>query len=101
LTRLLSQAVGSTGTVFAVDPEPNLVAHLRERSEQEHTSNLTPVLASANNPRLPAGGVDLVLIVDTYHHIDDRIAYFRNLKRALRRDGRIAVVDWQKRALPV
>src|SRR5262249_60402462 len=60
-----------------------------------------PVLASANNPRLPAGGVDLVLIVDTYHHIDDRIAYFRNLKRALRRDGRIAVVDWQKRALPV
>jgi ubiquinone/menaquinone biosynthesis C-methylase UbiE len=100
-SRLLSAAVGPNGTVFAVDPEPNLVAHLRERSEREHTPNVTPVLASADNPRLPAGQVDLVLVVDTYHHIDDRITYLRNLKRVLRQGGRVAVIDWQKRPLPV
>jgi len=100
-SRLLSGAVGPTGTVLAVDPEPNLIAYLRERSEREGTANVVPVLASHDNPRLPAGLVDVVLIVDTYHHIDDRITYLRNLRRALRPTGRVAVVDWQKRPLPV
>jgi len=100
-SRLLSSAVGTTGTVFAVELEPNLVAHLRARAEREGTANVVPILASPDNPRLPAGLVDVVLIVDTYHHIDDRITYLRNLRRALRPGGRIAVVDWQKRPLPV
>jgi len=100
-SRLLSAAVGPAGTVLAVDPEPNLIAHLRERSEREGTANVVPILASQDNPRLPAGLVDVVLIVDTYHHIDDRIAYLRRLRRALRGAGRIAVVDWQKRPMPV
>jgi ubiquinone/menaquinone biosynthesis C-methylase UbiE len=97
----LSTAVGSDGTVFAVDTEPNLVVHLRERSEQEHTANVVPILASPDNPRLPVAGVDLILIVDTYHHIDGRRDYFRRLQRSLAADGRVAVVDWEKRDLPV
>ncbi len=100
-SRYLAAAVGPTGTVLAVEPEPNLVAHLRARAEREGTDNVVPVLASADNPRLPAGGVDVLLVVDTYHHIDHRIAYFRRVRRALRPDGRIAIVDWQKRELPV
>jgi ubiquinone/menaquinone biosynthesis C-methylase UbiE len=100
-SHLLSAAVGPTGTVLAVDPEPNLVAHLRERAEREGSANVVPVLASLDNPRLPAGLVDVVLIVDTFHHIDDRVAYFRRLRQALRPPGRIAIVDWQKRELPV
>jgi ubiquinone/menaquinone biosynthesis C-methylase UbiE len=100
-SRLLSAAVGPTGTVLAVDPEPNLVAHLRQRAEREGSANVVPVLASLDNPRLPAGLVDVVLIVDTVHHIDDRVAYFRRLRQALRPPGRIAIVDWQKRELPV
>jgi len=100
-SRLLSAAVGPTGTVLAVDPEPNLIAHLRDRAEREGSANVVPVLASLDNPRLPTGLVDVVLIVDTYHHIDDRVAYFRRLRQALRRPGRIAIVDWQKRELRV
>jgi ubiquinone/menaquinone biosynthesis C-methylase UbiE len=101
LSRRLSAAVGEDGTVLAVDPEPNLVAHLRTRAEREKTANVVPVLASTDNPRLPTGGVDLVLVLDTYHHVDDRPTYFRKLKRALRPKGRVAVIDWQKRPLPV
>jgi predicted methyltransferase len=100
-SRRLSRAVGSDGVVFAVDTEPNLVAHLRTRAEREETPNVIPVLASPSNPRLPPASFDVVLIVDTYHHIDDRIAYFTRLRRVLRRGARVAVVDWHKRPLPV
>ena len=101
MSRRLSKAVGPRGTVFAVDPEPKLVAHLRARAERERTANVVPVLGSTDNPRLPTAGVDLVLILDTYHHLDDRLRYFRDLARVLRPRGRVAVVDWHKRPLPV
>ena len=100
-SRYLAAAVGSDGTVYAVDTEPNLVAHLRARAEQEHTPNVVPVLASADNPRLPLASIDLILIVDTYHHIDARRAYFGRLRRSLTREGRVAIVDWHKHDLPV
>jgi ubiquinone/menaquinone biosynthesis C-methylase UbiE len=100
-SRFLSAAVGPDGTVFAVDPEPKMVERLRARAEAERTANVVPVLASRDDPRLPAGAVDVILLVDTYHHVDDRVAYFTRLRRALRPAGRIAVVDWQKRELPV
>lgn len=99
--RDLAAAVGATGTVLAVDTEPALVAYLRERAEKEGLANVVPVLASPDNPRIPRGSADVVLVVDTYHHIDDRVAYLRRLAGALRPGGRVAVVDWQKRPLPV
>jgi ubiquinone/menaquinone biosynthesis C-methylase UbiE len=96
--RALSAAVGPTGAVLAVEVEPALVTHLRARAEREGTANVVPVLGSADDPRLPAGRVDRVLLVDTYHHVNDRVAYFRRLGRALAPGGRIVVVDWEKRA---
>jgi predicted methyltransferase len=96
----LSRAVAPGGTVFALEPEPNLVVHLRGRAEKEGLDNVVPVLASANDPRLPVAGVDVLLVVDTYHHIDDRPAYFRRARRVLRGAGRVAIVDWQKRETP-
>jgi ubiquinone/menaquinone biosynthesis C-methylase UbiE len=100
-SRYLDAAVGPTGVVFAVDTEPNLVAHLRTRAEQERTARIIPILASLDDPRLPPHALDLVLIVDTYHHLDDRLAYLRRLSRALKPRGRVAIVDWQKHDLPI
>jgi predicted methyltransferase len=99
--RRLSAAVGPTGTVLAVEVEPNLVTHLRARAEKEGTANVVPILGSLDNPRLPAGAIDVLLIVDTYHHIDGRVAYMRARRAALRPGGRVVVVDWEKRPLPV
>ena len=98
-SRRLAQAV-SPGVVFAVETEPNLVTHLRGRAEQEATDNVIPVLGSSANPRLPPAALDLVLIVDTYHHIDDRLTYFRRLRGVLKPDGRVAIIDWHKRPIP-
>ena len=100
-SRHLSQAVGASGAVLAADTEPALVEHLRRRAEQEGLANLVPILASADNPRLPAAASDVVLIVDTWHHIDDRVQYARRLTAALKPGGRVAIVDFQKRELPV
>ena len=97
----LSRAVGASGAVLAADTEPALAEHLRHRAEQEGLANVVPILASADNPRLPAAASDVVLIVDTWHHIDDRVKYARRLAAALKPGGRVAIVDWQKRELPV
>src|SRR6516165_3806919 len=82
------------GKVFAVDIEPDMVRYLGERAHREHLHILQPLLASANSPNLPEP-VDVVLIVDTYHHIDDRVAYFSRLKPSLRPGGRLAIVDFK------
>lgn len=101
LSRYLAAAVGPEGTVFAADPEPNLVEHLRARAEREGTPNVVPVLVSRDHPRLPPRLVDVVLILDTYHHVDGRRAWLGHLAGALRPGGRVVVVDWEKRPLPV
>lgn len=97
----LSEAVGQSGTVYAVETEPALVEHLLERAEREDLTNLVPVLASTGNPRLPAASIDRLLIVDTFHHIDDRLGYFGRVRRVLAPDGRVAIIDWKKEKLPV
>jgi SAM-dependent methyltransferase len=82
------------GKLFAVDMEPDMVRYLSERAEREHLHVIVPVLASAASPNLPEP-VDLILVVDTYHHIDNRIAYFQALRGSLRPDGRVAIVDFK------
>lgn len=97
LERALSEAVGPEGVVYAVEVEAALVAHLRDRAEREGTANVVPVLASRDSPRLPRGRIDRILLLDTYHHIDGRVAYFRRLRAALAPGGRVVIVDWEKR----
>ncbi len=97
----LSRAVGPAGTVFAAEVEPKLVEYIRRRCEQEGLANVTPILASFDNPRLPHGSLDAALVVDTYHHIDDRIAYFGRFAGLLKAHGRLAIVDWKQGNLPV
>jgi SAM-dependent methyltransferase len=81
------------GKLFAVDIEPDMLRYLRQRAHHDNLSVLVPILASAESANLPEP-VDLVLVVDTYHHIDNRVAYFARLKASLRPNGRLAIVDF-------
>ena len=81
--------------VFAVDLEPKMVEHLTKRAAAEGLKNITAVQASTTSPNLPEP-VDVVLIIDTYHHIGNRPAYFAALKSKLTPGGRIAIVDFRK-----
>src|SRR5512145_2126894 len=82
------------GTVYAVDVEPDMVKHLAARAQREQLKNMTAVAAAPGDARLPAP-VDLVLVVDTYHHIDDRSRYFGRLAGSLAPGGRVAVIDFR------
>src|SRR5688500_2359441 len=62
------------GTVYAVDIEPAMVKYLAARAQREKLANLKPVAGTAGDPRLPAK-VDLILLVDVYHHIEERERY--------------------------
>ena len=81
------------GRVFAVDIEPDMVRYLAERAKRENLGNLVAVMGEPNDPRLPEK-VDLIFLVDVYHHIEDRARYFRNLGKSLRPGGRIAIIDF-------
>jgi SAM-dependent methyltransferase len=82
------------GKLFAVDIEPDMLRYLQERAHREHLHMLVPIPAGAETPNLPEA-VDVVLVVDTYHHIDNRVAYFAKLRGSLRANGRLAIVDFK------
>jgi ubiquinone/menaquinone biosynthesis C-methylase UbiE len=93
----LAPAVGSAGKVYAVDVDPEMNGYLRDRLAREKIANVEVILGRPEDPLLPDGGVDLVVTVDTYHHIEDRPVYFRNLRRDLAPGGRVAVIDYDGR----
>jgi ubiquinone/menaquinone biosynthesis C-methylase UbiE len=84
-------------TVYAADIEPAMVAHLKARAEKEHLRNVIAVQATAQSPNLP-GPVDAILIVDTYHHIGNRVEYFRRLRSSIKPGGQLAIIDFRKDA---
>jgi len=81
------------GRVYGVDAEPDMVQYLGERAQRENLANLTPVLARPDDPGIPVP-VDVVILVDTYHHIPERERYFRSLQKSFRTGGRLAIIDF-------
>lgn len=81
------------GRVYGVDLEPDMVRYLGHRAQQEHLPNITAVQAGEHDPRIPAA-VDLVLMVNTYHHIPEREKYFRKLAGSVKPGGRVAIIDF-------
>lgn len=82
------------GRVYGVDTEPDMVKYLAERAKREGLKNVTAVTGAPDDPRLPEKA-DLIILVDVYHHVEDRERYFRNLRNSLKPGGRIAVIDFR------
>jgi ubiquinone/menaquinone biosynthesis C-methylase UbiE len=89
------------GLVYAIDVEPRQLDRLNEHLLEDGLTNVIPVLAPVGDPRLPPGGVDLILIVDTYHHFSERSAYLAKLAAGLKATGRLVIIDYHKRDLPI
>jgi ubiquinone/menaquinone biosynthesis C-methylase UbiE len=97
-TLRLARAVGAEGRVYAVDVEPRILDALRGNIEGSGARNVTPVLGLGDDPLLPPGTCDLILIVNTYHHFPDPPAYLERLAGALAPGGRIANLDFREDA---
>jgi ubiquinone/menaquinone biosynthesis C-methylase UbiE len=94
-------AVGPKGTVYANDIDAGLIDHLTHRAAEHGLKNLKPALGRPDDPLLPPASVELVFICDVIHHIENRGPYYKKLAGALRPGGRLAIVDFHKRELPV
>jgi predicted methyltransferase len=80
--------------VYGIDTEPDMVKYLAERAQREGLKNITAVRAKPGDPQLPEKA-DLILLVDVYHHVENREPYFRQLQSSLKPGGRIAIIDFR------
>ena len=82
------------GRVYGVDTEPDMVKYLAERAKREGLKNITAVTGAPGDPRLPEK-VDLIIMVDVFHHVENRDRYLRRLRDSLKPGGRIAIIDFR------
>jgi len=85
------------GKVYAVDID----AKLLEICRKDAPANLKTVLSVPDDPKLADGGADIVFFCDVLHHIGNHSAYLEKVRRALKDGGRVVVIDFHKRPLPV
>lgn len=83
------------GTAYGTDIQPEMLAFLEARARKEGLVNLTGILGNLDDTMLPAGSVDLVLLVDAYHEFDHPWEMMRSIVRALRPGGRVALVEFR------
>ncbi len=92
-TFALADAVGAGGRVYAVDVDADVVGGLRASVASRGYDNVEVVLAEYDDPGLPDGEIDMVFLCNVYHHIDDRVKYFSDLRGDLAPGARVAIVD--------
>jgi predicted methyltransferase len=92
-TSRLSRAVGARGHVFAVDIDDKALDRLRRRLRDEHVQNVTVIKGAADDPRLPERTLDAALIVNAYHEMPQYQSILAALRRALKPDGRLVIVE--------
>lgn len=92
----LSAAVGPEGTVVATDIEPAMIAWLDEAAAREGWTNVRTRLTAPDDPGLDPASVDAVVVLDVWHHIEDRPAYAARLLQTLVPGGVVVVVDFLK-----
>ncbi|MCF6348206.1 MAG: class I SAM-dependent methyltransferase [Flavobacteriaceae bacterium] len=88
--------------VIAGDVDDEFLNYIKERVEKEHLDSLIEVRKLPyDSPVLKEEEVDKVLIVNTYHHIEDRSVYFAKVLKGLKQDGELIVIDFFKKDLPI
>ena len=92
-TWYLAGAVGSQGTVYAVEINETALGIIKKEMTSRGITNVVPVHAKSGDAKLPEP-VDLVFTCDTYHHMDDRITYFRFLIQYLKPAGQVAILEF-------
>ena len=88
-----ARRVASSGTVYAVDINPEAIRYIEQRAKKEQLRNVKPILSKPDDPQLPADSVDAVLLLKTYHEIADPIALLRNLRSSLKPGAKIGIID--------
>jgi len=94
-TRRMAAAVGRTGTVYAVDVQPEMVQLLTTLARDERYANVKPVLSRVDDVKLPPASVDLAIMVDVYHELEFPFEVLRSIIRSLKPGARVVFVEYR------
>lgn len=100
LIPFLFQLVGSEGRILAEDIYPEFLEAARATAARAGVTNAEFILGEETDPQLPAGQVDVIVIVDTYHHFRHPQAMLAGIRRALRSGGRLIILDYYPEGFP-
>ena len=92
-SRPIAKKVGDKGIVYAIDVDPGLLKHVEKTAAEQKITNIKTVLAAEDDAKIPEK-VDLIIIIDTLHHIGNQGPYLKGLKKYLKRGGRVAIIGF-------
>lgn len=96
MTTRLAGLVGSSGKVYTNDLQPRMLQLIQDKVRTEHLSNVEIVQGTATDARLPDNAIDLALLVDVYHELSRPQEMLRSIRRSLKRDGELVLVEYRK-----
>ena len=96
LTLRIAKRVTPGGKVYGVDVQREMLVRLRKNAAKAKLLNVDTVLGTENDPKLPAGQIDVILMVDVYHELSQPQAMLQNMKKALSANGRLVLVEYRK-----
>src|ERR1044072_1656017 len=96
ISRLIAKRVAPGGTVYAVDIAKNMIDHIHKTAADENLPNLKAVLGDPRSPQLAPQSVDVVCIIDAYHHFEYPAEMLAEIKKALRPDGVLMLIDFKR-----
>jgi len=102
-TLQIAKMMGNRGTVIGVDVQPEMLSLMRDRMEEAGIENIVPILGSYHSPRLPPDMMDIVLMVDVYHEFSHPESMLAGIRRSLKPDGQIILVEYraEDRSVPI
>ena len=95
LSRRMAPLVAPGGRVVAVDIQPEMLALLAKTAADPRYANIEPLLGAVGDTRLPAGSVDLAIMVDVYHELEYPHEVLESIVRALKPGGLVAFVEYR------
>jgi len=94
-SRKMAREVAPSGKVYAVDIQPQMLKLLTKYARDDKLDNIVTVLGTERNPRLPAGQIDWILLVDAYHEFQYPVVMLEHMRDALGPDGRVALAEYR------
>jgi len=91
----MARMVAPGGKVLAVDIQQPMLDMLNERAKAEGVEGIETILGEYEDPKLPVGAVDLLLLVDAYHEFSEPEKMLRGMRASLKDDGLIALVEYR------
>ncbi|MBZ5623288.1 MAG: class I SAM-dependent methyltransferase [Acidobacteriia bacterium] len=95
MTWRLAERVGPSGKVYANDIQQKMLDLLRRNMDQRKLANVETVLGALDDPKLPPGAIDLLLLVDVYHEFSEPQPMLRHIRESLKPDGRLVLLEYR------